>query len=97
MFALLGLCVSSLRRGHANLLRVVPIVTDDPRREPIVIMMLTYCYGLLGCYHIIRALVYSDIMLLGFIVWAHSWASLLPAGRDNSNSNSNSKSKSIVK
>jgi hypothetical protein len=25
--------VSSLRRGHANLLCIVPILTDDPRRE----------------------------------------------------------------
>ena len=30
---LLDLCVSSLRRGHANLLCTVPILTDDPRRE----------------------------------------------------------------
>ena len=27
--------VSSLRRGHANLLCVVPILTDDPRRESV--------------------------------------------------------------
>ena len=27
------LCVSSLLRGHANLLCIVPILTDDPRRE----------------------------------------------------------------
>ena len=27
------LCVSSLRRGHANLPCIVPILTDDPRRE----------------------------------------------------------------
>ena len=27
------LCVSSLHRGHANLLCVVPNLTDDPRRE----------------------------------------------------------------
>ena len=33
-FTLLDLCVSSLRRGHANLLRIVPILTDDLRREP---------------------------------------------------------------
>ena len=33
MFTLLDWCVSSLRRGHANLLCVVPILTDDPRRE----------------------------------------------------------------
>ena len=32
-FTLLDLCVSSLRRGHANLLCIVPILTDDPRRE----------------------------------------------------------------
>ena len=32
---LLDLCVSSLRRGHANLLYIVPILTDDPRRESI--------------------------------------------------------------
>ena len=32
MLTLLDLCVSSLRRGHANLLCIVPILTDDPRR-----------------------------------------------------------------
>ena len=30
---LLDLCVSSLRRGHANLLCIVPIKIDDSRRE----------------------------------------------------------------
>jgi len=29
------LSVSSLRRGHANLLCIVPILTDDPRRESV--------------------------------------------------------------
>src|SRR6056300_326773 len=33
LFTLLDLCVSSLRRGHANLFCIVPILTDDPRRE----------------------------------------------------------------
>jgi hypothetical protein len=33
LFTLFDLCVSSLRRGHANLLCIVPIWTDDPRRE----------------------------------------------------------------
>ena len=33
LFTLLGLRMSSLRRGHANLLCIVPILTDDPRRE----------------------------------------------------------------
>ena len=30
---LLDLCVSSLRRGHANLLCIVSILTDVPRKE----------------------------------------------------------------
>ena len=34
LFTLLDLCVSSLRRGHANLLGIVPILTGDRRREP---------------------------------------------------------------
>ena len=33
LYTLLDLCVSSLRRGHANLLCIVPILTGDPRRE----------------------------------------------------------------
>ena len=33
LFALLDVCVSSLRRGHANILCIVPSLTDDPRRE----------------------------------------------------------------
>jgi len=33
LFTLLDLCVSSLRRGHANILCIVPMLTDDPRRE----------------------------------------------------------------
>ena len=37
LFTLLDLCVSSLRRGHANLLCIVPILTDDPRRESLYI------------------------------------------------------------
>ena len=32
---LLDLSVSSLRRGHANLLCIVPILADDPRGVPI--------------------------------------------------------------
>ena len=33
LFTLLGLCVSSLRRGHANLFCTVPILTGDPPRK----------------------------------------------------------------
>ena len=32
LFTLLDLCVSSLRRGHADLLCIIPSLTDDPRR-----------------------------------------------------------------
>ena len=32
LLTLLDLCVSSLRRGHANLFCIVPILTGDPRR-----------------------------------------------------------------
>ena len=45
MFTLLDVCVSSLRRGHANLLCIVPNLTDDPRRESIHDLSLyTYVY-----------------------------------------------------
>jgi len=33
LFTRLDLRVSSLRRGHANILCLVPILTDDPRGE----------------------------------------------------------------
>ena len=33
LFTLLDVCASSLHRGHANILCIVPIITDDPRRE----------------------------------------------------------------
>ena len=42
---LLDLCVSSLRRGHANLLCIVPILTDDPRRESKMKMTLKLAHS----------------------------------------------------
>ena len=39
LFTLLDLCVSSLRRGHANLLCIVPILTDDPFRGSIIYLL----------------------------------------------------------
>ena len=33
LFTLIDLCVSSLRRAHDNIICIVPIVTDDPRRD----------------------------------------------------------------
>ena len=38
---LLDLCVSSLRRGHANLLCIVPILTDDLRRGSEIVRITT--------------------------------------------------------
>ena len=60
LFTLLDLCVSSLRRGHANLLCIVPILTDDPRRESNTILATLHLrlhmqprprtsYGLVAC------------------------------------------------
>ena len=44
---LLDSCVSSLRRGHADLLCIVPILTDDPRRESnldvVVVVVCDFC------------------------------------------------------
>ena len=33
VLALLDLCVSSLRRGHTNIICIVQMLTDDPRKE----------------------------------------------------------------
>ena len=45
-FTLLDVCMSSLRRGHANILCIVPMLTDDPRRECncCYVIMLFYIY-----------------------------------------------------
>ena len=43
LFTLLDVCVSSLRRGHANLLCIVPILTDGPQRESYHIQMSFSC------------------------------------------------------
>ena len=37
LLTLLDLRVSSLRSGHANLLCIVPILTDDPRRLIVIL------------------------------------------------------------
>ena len=43
----LDLCVSSVRRGHANLPCIAPILTDDPRRESDRFVLS--CFVLLRC------------------------------------------------
>ena len=50
IFTLLDLCVSSLRRGHANLLCIVPILTDDPRRESLYTHIYIYIYIYTCCF-----------------------------------------------
>ena len=46
LVSLLDLCVSSLRKGHANRLCIVPILTDDPQRKSVlVIPMLVQIRG----------------------------------------------------
>jgi hypothetical protein len=41
-YTLLDMSVSSLRRGHANLLCIVPILADDLREVPIISNFLLY-------------------------------------------------------
>ena len=43
LFTLLDSCVSSLRRGHASLLCIVPILADDPRRESTCLRTYGFC------------------------------------------------------
>ena len=57
LFTLLDLCVSSSRRGHANLLCIVPILTDDPWRESfpsfkcmIIVICTCMIIGIPGIY-----------------------------------------------
>ena len=47
LFTLLKLCVSSLRGGHANPLCIVPMLTDDPRRESLkaLVVLVRLCSG----------------------------------------------------
>ena len=52
LFALLDVCVSSLRRGHANLLCIAPILTDDPRREPLYLIMAVARFSTAGACQI---------------------------------------------
>ena len=71
MFTLLDVCVSSLRRGHANHLFMVPIVTNDPRRESCFCMRADRgCHGRprlpAGDAHRLRALLYY--ILLYYII-----------------------------
>ena len=52
---LLDLCVSSLRRGHANLLCIVPILTDVPRKESKEIWLFDLIWFLAVFQHLLFA------------------------------------------
>ena len=52
---LLDLCVSSLRRGHANLLCIVPILTDVPRKESSQICVFDLIWSLAVFLHLLLA------------------------------------------
>ena len=58
LFTLLDLCVSSLRRGYANILCIVPICTDDPRRESYIYI---YIYDI--CVYLIVYTIYIYIYI----------------------------------
>ena len=47
LFTILDLFVSSLRRGHANIIGIVPNIMDDPRRESRPYKMLCLCISTL--------------------------------------------------
>ena len=81
LFTLLDLCVSSLRRGHANLLCIVPILTDDPRRESKCNASMKWRYikpsigrGMFG--HDINWIYVCLFMKLLFHMWARKFSAM---------------------
>ena len=72
---LLDLCVSSLRRGHANLLCIVPILSDDPRRESdlntyVCIHFTNSCIHTHACMHAyIHTYIHTYIHAASDIEW----------------------------
>ena len=67
MFTLLDVCLSSLRRGHANLLRVAPMVPDDPRRESEKQARGTFLYFLLFLsFSYVRCISLSCVSMFGW-------------------------------
>ena len=70
MFTLLDLCVSSLRRGHANLLCIVPILTDDPRRESILYVHVVCTCCMYACMYVCMY-VYIYTYIYAYIICMH--------------------------
>ena len=67
---LLDLCVSSLRRGHANLLCIVPILTDDP---PYLSLSL-----LLSLLLLLLLLIITIIIIVVYYYYCSSYGQQLP-------------------
>ena len=63
LFTLLDLCVSSLRRGHANLLCIVPSLTDDPPRESKGAQTLLVCVRVSATTILILLVIYTYIYI----------------------------------
>ena len=70
MFTLLDVCVSSLRRGHANHLCVVLILADDPRRESEM------------PWHFLRTVVVGELTRIHLLWLCVSSVSALPEAPD---------------
>ena len=78
----LDLCVSSLRRGHANPLCIVPMLTDDPRRESMLFscFTLSFCWSTCSFMFVVCIYVctYIKHMLLYYIhTYTHTYILLL--------------------
>ena len=72
MFTLLDVCVSSLRRGHANLLCIVPILTDDSPRESSTPLCLLLVYVWLICC--VACSVFVAFVRLSWLASGTLWA-----------------------
>ena len=72
---LLDVCVPSLRRGHANLPCIAPILTDDPRRESNT-HCVVYMIGFIMCRFVVWQLASCFLARHGFCLGRRSgWMS----------------------
>ena len=58
LLTLLDLCASSLRRSHANLLCIVPSLTEDSRRESIMLYIYIYIHIYIYIYTHLHIYIY---------------------------------------
>ena len=68
VITLLDVCVSSLRGGHTNIICIVPISTDDPRRESKICCATSSCGMPRHRVHrICHVLCYLSFVLVAFL------------------------------